>query len=126
MTPATQTRDGRPAPPKPAQSIQPAPPKPAQSIQPTPPKPAQSIQPAPPKPAQSIQPAPPKPARGIQLTLAARPAPYAPSRVLALPHPPCLICAGPTARHAGRAVCVVCGHGARDARPPHHPRRHPN
>ena len=102
------------------------PPTRIRAAQPAPSRQPRAALPAPPKPARAARPAPSKPARGIQLTLAAPPAAYAPSRVPSLPHPPCPICAGPTARHAGRAVCVVCGHGSQEGRPPYHPRRHPN
>ena len=68
--------------------------------------------------------------QGIQLALAAhRPRP---KRGRGLVHPPCPVCAGPTARHGRRVVCVICGHGAQERprrptrQPAHHPRRHPN
>lgn len=53
------------------------------------------------------------PTRGIQLALTALRQPGG-RRPPGLTHPPCPICAGPTARHGDRLACVICGYGVEE------------
>ena len=52
------------------------------------------------------------PTRGIQLALTLRQPRQ--RRDAALVHPPCPICAGPTAQHGDRLVCAICGYGSEE------------
>lgn len=49
--------------------------------------------------------------QGVQLALALR---RKQRRAPTLVHPPCPICAGPTARHGDRVACAVCGYGVEE------------